>query len=244
MEAKAFDLKHYQEFKNILADYHVSDHAKSILDKTQLVLMSGPFAGGRNTLINRLVETGRYTFIVSDTTRPRQLRDGKLEKSGVQYWFRTEEEILADLKKGEFLEAEIIHEQQVSGISIRELEKASAQNKVAVNEVEIGGIQNVMSIKPDTIAIILLPPSYEEWQRRAEKRGKIAPEDYNRRMRSALKIFKIAMERSDFNFIISENVDDSARAIDLLMSGQPNPHQQAGRELIKDFYAQTLAALS
>ena len=112
-------LKHLDEFTDILANYQVSPRAIKSLKSVKLVLLIAPSAGGRNTLINRLMTTGRYNFIVSDTTRAPRVNNGLPEQSGREYWFRSEEEILSDLKNGEFLEAEIIHSQQVSGISIR-----------------------------------------------------------------------------------------------------------------------------
>src|SRR5438309_1023704 len=117
-------LQHYTEFKAVLDKYHVSDAAKTKLEGLKLVLMLAPTSGGRNTIIKRQLQTGNYYYIVSDTTRPPRVNDGALEQNGNEYWFRTEDEILADLKTGSFLEAELIHDQQVSGISIRELEKA------------------------------------------------------------------------------------------------------------------------
>src|SRR5580765_4863377 len=129
-------LKHYAEFKEVLETYHISDSAKNTLDDLTLVLLLGPTSGGRNTIMKHQLQTGNYTYIVSDTTRAPRINDGVLETSGNEYWFRTEEEVLADLKAGQFLEAELIHDQQVSGISMRELEKARAQNKIAITDVD------------------------------------------------------------------------------------------------------------
>ena len=116
-------LRNKNAFAEILADYQVSEHAMKILSQIDFVGLIGPAAGGRNTIINYLVKYKNYRFIVSDTTRPRKLRDGKMEVEGVNYYFRTEEDVLRDLRNGEFLEAEIIHNQLVSGTSIRQLEK-------------------------------------------------------------------------------------------------------------------------
>src|ERR1700712_1679606 len=152
-------LKHYTEFKEVLETYHVSDSAKATLEDLTLVLLLGPTSSGRNTIIEHQLKTGNYNFIVSDTTRPPRTNDGVLETNGNEYWFRSEEEVLADLKAGQFLEAELIHDQQVSGISIRELEKARAQNKIAITDVDLGGMHKIMLAKPDTIAVMVLPPS-------------------------------------------------------------------------------------
>src|SRR4051812_45219052 len=110
------ELKHKDDFEKVLAGCQLSDGAKQTLAQTKLLLLVGPSSSGRNTIINELVAEGGYHYIVSDTTRQPRVNNGVLEQDGREYWFRTEEDILADLQAGNFLEAAIIHDQQVSGI--------------------------------------------------------------------------------------------------------------------------------
>jgi guanylate kinase len=218
-------LKHHQDFKEVLANYHMSERAKAALDGLQLVLLVAATSTGRNTVINELVGSHGYYFIVSDTTRSPQFRDGKMEENGVQYFFRSEEDMLADLKAGEFFEAELIHQQQVSGISIRELEKAKNLNKIAITDVDIGGINNAVKVKPDTKAIFLLPPSFEEWQNRLTGRGRMTEHEIRNRLRTAEKIFAEGLHNKNFHFVIAEDVAHSAAVIDDIVHGKMNPYQ-------------------
>jgi guanylate kinase len=199
----------------------------------KLVLMLAPTSGGRNTIIRHQLATGRYYYIISDTTRPPRENDGVMEQNGSEYWFRTEEELLADLQAGEFLEAEIIHGQQVSGISIRELEKAQKANKTAITDVDIEGIHNVVKAKPDTIVVMLMPPSFDEWQRRLAGRGQMRPDELKRRLETAQKIFQDGLEHDYYHFVISENIEQSGAIIDAIVEGKANPHQGRGRGLIE-----------
>ena len=64
MEDTRPKLKDITAFQRILADYHVSKHAQKVLDESRLVVMSGLAGGGRNTIINRLVEQYDYFFLV------------------------------------------------------------------------------------------------------------------------------------------------------------------------------------
>jgi guanylate kinase len=219
-------LQYYQDFREVLASYHMSERAKQALDGLQLVLLVAASSSGRNTVINELVKNHNYYFIVSDTTRPPQFRDGKMEENGLQYFFRTEEDMLSDLKAGEFFEAELIHEQQVSGMSIRELEKAKNLNKIAITDVDIGGMSNALKVKPDTKAIFLLPPSFEEWQDRIASRGRMTEHELRNRLRTAEKVFAAGLENSrQYNFVIAEEVRHSAQVIDDIVHGKPNPYQ-------------------
>lgn len=232
------ELRNYGDFKKVLAGYRPSPRALNALADLKLVVMVAPFATGRNTLIRELLKTGGYYFIVSDTTRPSQVRDGQLERNGVQYFFRSEEEVLRDLQAGEFLEAAIIHEQQVSGISIRELEKANSFDKIAITDIEVVGADSVMAAKPDTKAIFLLPPSFNEWQKRIHGRGQMSDQEITNRLNSARKELTVAVDRSYYNFVIAEDVDQSVRIIDAIAAGEENPHQNRGRQLVAELLSE------
>lgn len=226
-------LKHYQQFEEALKNYHISERAKLALKDLQLVLMIAPTSTGRNTIIRHLVSTGNYHYVISDTTRPPRKNDGMMEENGKEYWFRTEEEMLDDISKGEFLEAELIHSQQVSGISIRELEEAKQEGRIAVTDIDLHGIKNVLKVKPDTTAIMLLPPSFEEWQSRITRRGHMGPEEYANRILTANRIFTDGIENDYYHFVIAENVEQSEAIINTLVKGGRNPHQDRGKELVK-----------
>lgn len=238
-----FRLKHYFEFKEILANYHISERAHKALKGLPLVLLVAPTSTGRNTLIRHLQKTGKYYFIVSDTTRPPQLRDGKMESNGVEYYFRSEEEVLSDLKKGEFLEAAIIHEQQVSGISIRELEQAKKQDKVAITDIETIGADNVIRAKPDTKIIFLLPPSFDEWQRRIRSRGKMSEAEIRNRLLGADKEFKAALAHGYYQFVVAEDIDNSVKIIDEIVHGNANPHQNRGRKIVAELHQRLVSLI-
>lgn len=201
------------EFRELLDGYHLSKTTLQTLSQTQLVLIVGSTSAGRSTIIRELMKTGDYHFVVSDTTRQPRVNDGVPEQNGHEYWFRTENEILSDLKAGKYLEAAIIHDQQVSGISVRELEKARDEGKIAIADVEIIGAANAIKYKPDTVVIFVLPPNFDEWQRRIKHRGIMSPEEFKRRMNSACKEFETALSNSYYQFVINESFNDTAMQI-------------------------------
>ncbi|HEU4914325.1 MAG TPA: hypothetical protein VFT16_02870 [Candidatus Saccharimonadales bacterium] len=239
-------LAHRDKFEAALASYRISDHAKKILKNTKLVLLTGPSSSGRNTIIEFMLGMGSYHYIVSDTTRPPRYNDGILEQNGREYWFRKEAEMLQDIENGEFLEAELIHGQQVSGISIRELEAATTEHRIAINEVDIGGIQTVLAAKPDTVAIFILPPSFEEWQRRMAGRGTMDPAEFKRRMQTAERIFAEAAQNSYATIVVNHTVADAAHEIDGIVQGKSvdSAEQHAGKELAVRLLQQTRALLA
>lgn len=231
-------LEHKAEFQKALGTYHISSSGQAALKDLKLVLLMAATSTGRNRLSKHLVKSGKYYYIVSDTTRAPQVRDGALEQNGVQYFFRTEEEVLADLQAGNFLEAELIHDQQVSGISIRELKKAKASGKIAFTEVDIAGVTNIKKVKPDALAIFLLPPSYDEWRKRIASRGGLGPGELERRLATAKRFLEQAPKHGYFNYVIAEYAPHTAKIIDDLVAGLPNPHQARGEQIIRELLSE------
>lgn len=232
-------LKHKHEFVDLLKTYKPSETTLESLARMPLVIMLGVTASGRNTIINHLVNSGRYHFVISDTTRPPKVRDGRLEQDGVHYNFRREEEVLRDLKAGKFLEAEVIHDQQVSGISIGELERASASGKIPINEVDIGGTVAIKQAKPDTIFFFVIPPSYKEWLYRLHGREVMSEEETANRMRTAKKVLSAALSDPSFTFVVNDSSHASSELIDTIVHDRDHSYDDsAARQIAQDVLEQ------
>ncbi len=234
-------LIHIDAFKESLANYSLSDSARETLIDLRLVLMVGPTSSGRNTIIRELVKTGGYHFIVSDTTREPRTNDSVPEQNGVEYWFRTEEEMLQEIRDGDFLEAAIIHNQQVSGISIRELEKARQTNLIAIDEVEITGAHNTYAAKPDTLIIFSVPPEFNKWMDRLRTRGKMPEDEIRRRLEAACLEFDAALMHDYYRFIINDDINEAVATVDgLARLGQYDEAKALdARSHVKELYQQT-----
>lgn len=239
-------LTRIDDFRRVLADYHVSDNAKTLLEQLRLVLLVGPSSSGRNTIINELCKSGAYHYIVSDTTRLPRKNNGVMEQNGQEYWFRTEEEVLHDLEAGEFLEAAIIHDQQVSGISMRELAAAAQNNKVAINEIEVVGADNIQAAKPDALFLFILPPSFDEWLVRMNTRSTLPDDEIIRRLTSAVNELKIALDRKYYRFVVNDTFRHTAAVVDgMIMQNIISPEQQEhGLEVAKALLDDTEAYLA
>ncbi|HSX30871.1 MAG TPA: hypothetical protein VLE99_03050 [Candidatus Saccharimonadales bacterium] len=243
MQAPAAPVLHNRAaFDAALEDYHPSEEARQVLRETTLVLLVGPTSSGRNKIIDKLLESGRYHYIVSDTTRPPRVNKGVPEQNGVEYWFRSEEDVLTGIRQGEYLEAEIIHQQQVSGISIREMRKAREEQLIAITDVDIGGITNIAREKPDAITLLLLPPDFDTWMERLKRRSTMTKEDERRRLETACRIYATGAD-PDNRFTILVN-DDFEHAVEKLRSivedGVINNHEQEeGKYLAERFLAET-----
>lgn len=232
-------LEYRSDFDHILSNYQLSEQAKEILARLRLVLLAGPTASGRNTIIDQLIKTGNYKYIVSDTTRAPRINNGVPEKDGVNYFFKTETEFLSELKKGEFLEAEVIHDRQVSGISIRELSKAEKSGKIAITEIEIGGFSNILDRKADTIGILVLPPSFDVWIARIKARSVMETDEFISRLNTGLRIFSEALTDNRMSIVVNDNLTKAVAEVEAIVNGHNETNTTAGLDLVKDLINKT-----
>lgn len=212
-------LKNLEKFQKILADYQPSKATLDVFSRIPCVFMVGPTAAGRNTLINILVSGGNYQYLLSHTTRPPRINNGVKERNGVEYWFDSEDTFIKDLEEGLYLEAAIIHKQQVSGVSIRELEEAKTSGKIAINEVEVSGALAINGFRNDVLIIFLLPPSFDIWIERIKDRGDMSEIELRNRLESAEKEFEIALSNDFFMFVINDEIHHAAKRVDEIATG-------------------------
>jgi len=234
-------LTRIDEFREVLADYHLSDDARRALSGIKLALLVGPSSSGRNTIINYLARSSGYHGVVSDTTRKPRANNGVLEQDGREYWFRSEDDVLEDLRAGRFLEAAIIHNQQVSGISIRELQLAANEHEIAINEIEVRGADSIRAINPHAQFVFVLPPSFDEWMARMDQRGELPADEKKRRLESAAFEIATALDRDYYTFVVNDTFVHAAARIDNAIRGDGSQvdDQEAAKALARQLLYDT-----
>ena len=124
------------------------------------VIVSGSSGVGKNTVINRLLETDdRVKAMVTNTTRA--MRVGEVD--GVNYNFITMKEFDDKLKSGDICEWEEIHGNYY-GSSLKDIMDTVASGKVLLKDLGVEGavnMQKVLSNKVPVISIFLTAPKKE-----------------------------------------------------------------------------------
>lgn len=231
-------LVHEAEFRRILSRYHPSDEVRRVLSAIRLLLFVAPTATGRDTIIHELLKSGHYFPLVTDTTRQPRINNGVPEQQGREYWFRTEAEMLDNLTKGTLAGAAIIHDQQVSGISLNQLVAAQIDGKIAVTDIDIVGAMDIHRLEPDTLAIFMVPLSFDIWMERLHSRGHLPPAEVERRMESAQRELGAALSCDYFNFILNDTLEGTTAEIErLVMMGVYDPFKErVVREIAEKLY--------
>ena len=114
-------------------------------------VVTGPSGAGKGTLIKRLLERQpELEVAISATTRPQ--RPG--EQSGREYWFLSEEEFVARIEEGAFLE----HVTFVGGrygTLASELDRIAAEGRVCILELETDGALKVQEEVEHSITLFI-----------------------------------------------------------------------------------------
>lgn len=163
------------------------------------------------------------------------MNNGVMERNGVEYYFVSEQEFMDGLKEGSYLEAEVLHKQQVSGISLKELKRIKEAGKIAINEVGRLGAENIHSASSNPNFIFVALPSFEEWVERLEGRGEISMEERMRRMQSAEEELQAALDAPYFKFVINDQMGKAVMSIrDIVEEGRySNEEHDQARAMIE-----------
>jgi len=180
----------------------------------KLVVLSGPSAVGKGTLANFIIDQNNdFELSVSATTR--SPRPGEIE--GQSYRFVSEDEFSRMQRSTELLEWATVHGQHRYGTPRLPVEKALANGKNVLLEIDVQGAFQVKKSFPDALLIFVKPPSYEELEARMDKRGTESPEDKLRRLETASSELS---EASSFDFqVVNDEVARCAQeVVDLVKS--------------------------
>lgn len=203
------------DVQSALANYRPSPATVDLVKHTPILLLVGVSGAGKDTIKQQLLATGEYRHIVSHTTRAPRENSGELEQDGVDYNFISKEKAVEMLHAGEFVEANK-YSGNIYGTSVAEIRAAHDEGKIAVTDLEVQGVAVYKQISSSVIAVFVLPPNYEEWQRRLRSRyGEKGadPADIEKRMRTAIAELQEALDKPYYHFVVNENIDEAVKAV-------------------------------
>ena len=172
---------------------------------TALVVLAGPTAVGKGTLVRALRAHNPDVWVsVSATTR--EPRPGEID--GVDYRFLTRAEFDRMILAGEFLEWATVHGEHRYGTPREPVLEHLASGHPSILEIDLQGARQVRMTMPDALFVFLAPPSWDELVRRLEARGTEDAEERERRLATA----KLELEAAE-EFDITIVNDDLERAV-------------------------------
>ncbi len=146
-----------------------------------LVVVSSPSGGGKTTIVDRLRERHpEFVYSVSVTTRP--MRDGEVD--GQHYTFVEPEEFERRREREEFAEWARVHD-HAYGTPRQTIERVLEGQQVALFDLDVQGGLQIKKSYPQSVLVFILPPTFEELERRLRGRRTDPEEVIRTRLKNA-----------------------------------------------------------
>jgi guanylate kinase len=149
-------------------------------DEPLLLIVSSPSGAGKTTLASRLLaQVSGLSFSVSHTTR----RPRASEVDGREYHFVDRAKFEGLIREDAFLEWAEVHD-NLYGTSRAEVERAGNARGILF-DVDHQGARQIKSVRPDAVAVFILPPSMTVLKQRLHGRASEDTATVERRFRVA-----------------------------------------------------------
>ena len=182
-----------------------------------LIVMSGPGAVGKDTLIEMMrARDFRLVYSVSYTTRPR--RD--YEADGEHYCFVDEPTFWRLEAEGELLEHARVNG-YLYGTSTSRVAEALREGRGVILKIDVQGAEQVRRRRPDALFLFISPPSMDELLRRRTRRGSEPPDVIEARQRLA-EVEMGYVDRYD-HVVVNDDAERAVAEIEAILA-----HEWAG----------------
>lgn len=180
--------------------------------KEIIFVISGASGSGKTTLAHRLREqVAGIEKTVSYTTRPP--REG--EGDGIAYHFVSKQEFTERIKRKAFVEHAEVHGNHY-GTSAEQITRWLAAGRDVVCDIDVQGGRAIRKLYGErSVLIFILPPSWEELERRIRGRGTESDEVIQRRLENARNEHAVARE---YDYLLMNDDRDHAvsRLVDIV----------------------------
>lgn len=172
------------------------------MSKGVLTVVSGFSGAGKGTVMKRLIQKyDDYALSISVTTR--NPREG--ERDGIEYFFKTKEEVEAMIENDEFLEY-ARYVDNYYGTPRFYVEEMLAKGKNVILEIEIQGAMQIKAKNQEAVLVFVTPPSFEELRNRLIGRGTETADVIESRLRRASEEAE-GMPSYDY-ILVNDQVED------------------------------------
>jgi guanylate kinase len=172
-----------------------------------IFILSAPSGAGKTTLIHKLLKVfPEIALSVSYTTRAR--RAGEVPKR--DYHFTSRDRFAQMQAKGEFAEWAKVHG-YLYGTPRRPLEKNIRRGRDMLLDIDVQGAKKIKRQYRHAVSIFLLPPSWEELQKRLAHRGTDRMETIRQRLTNARREIREIM-RYDY-LIVNRDIGEAQESL-------------------------------
>lgn len=176
-------------------------------NKGKLIVISGPSAVGKGTIVAQVVTKCNSLLSISATTR----NPGKGEENGVNYWFMIREEFEELIKKGQFLEyADVFG--NLYGTRKDKTDLMLETGKPVILEIDVQGGLQVQEKYPDAVMVFIMPPDMGQLESRIRGRGRDSEYTIKTRLAKAEKEISIGEEHYQY-FVVNDKLEAAVEEV-------------------------------
>ena len=172
--------------------------------KGKLIVVSGPSGVGKGTIVKTLVKK-RADVVESVSCTTREPRAG--ERHGREYYFLTKEEFLSRIAANDFLEYDE-HFGNYYGTPISFV-KETLKEKSVILEIDVVGALNAKKAIPQSVLVMIAPPSVQELEKRLRGRNSETEEEIQGRL--ARLEYELA-QKDKYDYVIVNDILENAIA--------------------------------
>lgn len=174
----------------------------------KIIVITAPSGAGKTSITRYLLNKYPDQLAFSISAATRQPRGD--EKSGVDYYFMSEEDFTNKIQHEEFVEWEMVYEGKYYGTLKSELARIWSEGKTPVLDIDVKGAIHVQEQYPETtISIFIEPPSVDELKRRLQSRGTESEESLNARVNKAS--YELSFKHSFDHIIVNDDLQKARK---------------------------------
>tara|TARA_Y100000768_G_scaffold234688_1_gene177425 strand:+ start:730 stop:1344 length:615 start_codon:yes stop_codon:yes gene_type:complete len=188
----------------------------------KLFVISAPSGTGKTSLIQAILEDpdSRNTSLgISCTTREPRPQ----EEDGISYFFITTERFYEKIRKDEFLEyAEVFG--NLYGTPKDWVLARLAKGENVLLELDIQGALQVKEAFQETQTIFIIPPSYDDLEKRLKLRDQDSTDEINRRLKEAKK--EVGIGKTFDQIVVNNDFDQALNDLRSFISSGKDQSQE------------------
>jgi len=216
----------YDKLAQLVEQYEPNPEVLQQLGRVQLLMVVGPSGVGKSTLM----KASGMPEVLGDASRwPR--RD---EQNGVDYWFRSEAEMLEEIRAGKYVQVAIGAEGDLKATHAGSFpEKGQAVFAVVASAVPVF---RALPFEQTKTAVIV-PPDYDTWMDRLAAHHD-APDRLARRMAEARQSYSFALHDDQAQFVLNDTVELAVERMRQVVAEQPVDRAEEARTIAESLLQQ------
>jgi guanylate kinase len=177
------------------------------LSEPTVIVVSAPSGAGKSTILDRVLkEVDGLRFSVSHTTRPPRAD----EVEGVHYHFVSRDAFEGLKREGRLLEWAKVHG-NLYGTARAEFDAARRDGVDLLLDLDVNGAAQVRTVIHDAVSIFVLPPSFQDLERRLRGRGQDDEEMIRKRLATAAE--EVSLYRDYDHLVVNDDLETCVSAV-------------------------------